>query len=60
MPEFAANNKSTITIQQLLTHTSGFDADPVPALYPNYTTYDDRRQACITQALINTPGKWLI
>lgn len=57
MPEFAADNKSTITIQQLLTHTSGFDADPVPALYPKYSTYDDRREACITQALINTPGE---
>ncbi|KAK1923922.1 putative beta-lactamase [Papiliotrema laurentii] len=56
LPEFATNNKSDITILQLLTHTSGFDADPVPPLYPNYTTYDARREACITQAPINPPG----
>ena len=56
LPEFAANNKSTITIEQLMTHTSGFDADPVPPLYPNYTTYDERKTAVITQAPINAPG----
>ncbi|ORY31998.1 putative beta-lactamase [Naematelia encephala] len=56
IPEFAANNKSTVTIEQLLTHTSGFDADPVPPLFPNYTTIEERRQAAITQALINPPG----
>lgn len=57
IPEFAFNNKSDITIEQLMTHTSGFDADPVPPLYPNYTTYDDRRNACITQASINHAGE---
>jgi CubicO group peptidase (beta-lactamase class C family) len=30
------NNKTSITILQLMTHTSGFDADPVPPLYPKW------------------------
>lgn len=30
------NNKTSITILQLMTHTSGFDADPAPPLYPKW------------------------
>lgn len=57
IPEFAVNDKSNITILQLLTHTSGFDADPDPPLYSaNYTTYAERTNAIITQPIINPPG----
>lgn len=57
LPEFAANGKGNITILQLMTHTSGFDADPSPPLYPSYTTYAERKTAIITQKLINPPGE---
>ncbi|HEX9337804.1 MAG TPA: serine hydrolase domain-containing protein, partial [Pseudonocardiaceae bacterium] len=33
LPEFATNGKGTITIEQLMTHTSGLPADPTPALW---------------------------
>lgn len=40
-----------------MTHTSGFGPDPSPPLYsPNYTTYDQRIQAILTQKIINPPG----
>ncbi len=44
LPEFAANGKSTITIRNLLTHTSGLPADPSPGLW-TYPTYAQRIQA---------------
>lgn len=59
LPAFAANNdnKSSITILELLTHTSGFDSDPSPPLYSsNYTTYDQRVNAILAQSIINAPG----
>lgn len=57
VPEFAVNGKENITILELVTHTSGFDADPSPSLYSsNYTTYDQRIQAILTQRLLNAPG----
>lgn len=57
VPEFAVNGKENITILQLVTHTSGFDADPSPPLFSSvYTTYDQRIQAIITQKIINPPG----
>ncbi|KAG4437482.1 hypothetical protein IFR05_007037 [Cadophora sp. M221] len=57
IPAFAVNGKEEITILQLLTHTSGFDADPVPSLFSsNYTTYSERIHAIITQKIINPPG----
>ncbi|KAH9224993.1 putative beta-lactamase [Leptodontidium sp. 2 PMI_412] len=57
IPAFAVNGKEEITILQLLTHTSGFDADPVPSLFSsNYTTYAERINAIITQKIINPPG----
>ncbi len=37
LPEYASNGKGDITIQMLLTHTSGLPADPSPALW----TYAD-------------------
>jgi CubicO group peptidase (beta-lactamase class C family) len=57
IPEFAANGKENITILELFTHTSGFDADPSPPLFSaNYTTYEERINAILTQKIINTPG----
>ena len=57
IPAFAVNGKEDITILQLLTHTSGFNADPVPSLYSsNYTTYAEKINAIITQKIINPPG----
>lgn len=57
VPEFAINGKQNITILELMTHTSGFDADPSPPLYSsNYTTHDQRINAIITQKIINEPG----
>ncbi|KAF9457910.1 putative beta-lactamase [Collybia nuda] len=53
LPGFAVNGKENITILMLLTHTSGFDADPVPDL----TNGKERRQAIINQGLIHVPGK---
>ncbi|EED22178.1 beta-lactamase, putative [Talaromyces stipitatus ATCC 10500] len=57
IPEFATNGKENITILELFTHTSGFDADPSPSLFSDsYTTYDERINAILTQKIINTPG----
>lgn len=57
IPEFAVNGKENITILELMTHTSGFDADPSPSLFSsNYTTYAQRINAIITQKIINPPG----
>jgi CubicO group peptidase (beta-lactamase class C family) len=57
IPEFAVNGKENITILELFTHTSGFDADPSPPLFSsNYTTYGQRIQAILTQKIINPPG----
>jgi CubicO group peptidase (beta-lactamase class C family) len=59
MPEFATvgGGKENVTILQLLTHTSGFDADPVPSLAdPVYKTHTDRVNAILSSPLINAPG----
>ncbi|TVY29353.1 UPF0214 protein [Lachnellula hyalina] len=57
IPQFAVNGKEAITILQLFTHTSGFDADPSPSLFSsNYTTYTERINAIIQQKIINPPG----
>ncbi|GAM35479.1 beta-lactamase [Talaromyces pinophilus] len=57
IPEFATNGKENITILELFTHTSGFDADPSPSLFSaNYTTYEERIDAILTQKIINPPG----
>lgn len=43
LPQFAVNGKAGITIQQLLTHTSGLPADPSPSLwqYPDMASRID-------------------
>lgn len=57
LPEFGVNGKDNITIEMLLTHTSGFAADPSPSLYSDsYSTYDERINAIVTQSLENAPG----
>ncbi|SEN78506.1 serine hydrolase [Actinacidiphila rubida] len=56
IPEFAANGKGGITIRQLLTHTSGFDADPVPSLWQGYPDIASREQAVLDAKPINPPG----
>ena len=56
LPEFAANGKGDITIKQLLTHTSGFDADPVPSLWQGYPDIPSREKAILDAKPINPPG----
>ncbi|KAF8635307.1 hypothetical protein AX17_003955 [Amanita inopinata Kibby_2008] len=57
IPEFGnSKNKAKVTIEMLLTHTSGFAPDPSPPLWTGYSTYDERKQAIIEQALANQPG----
>ncbi|GHH82337.1 serine hydrolase [Streptomyces sulfonofaciens] len=56
LPEFAVGGKGDITIKQLLTHTSGFDADPVPSLWQGYPDLASRRKAILDTKPINPPG----
>lgn len=56
IPEFAANGKAGITIEQLLTHTSGFDADPVPSLWAGYSDIPSREKAILDAKPIHAPG----
>ncbi|PLB34766.1 serine hydrolase domain-containing protein [Aspergillus candidus] len=57
LPGFAANGKEDITLQMLLTHTSGFPADPDPPLYDKaYKTVEDRKAAVVNHTLTDTPG----
>ncbi|UWE10526.1 serine hydrolase domain-containing protein [Actinacidiphila bryophytorum] len=56
IPEFAANGKADITIEQLLTHTSGFDADPVPSLWAGYSDIPSREKAILDAKPIHPPG----
>lgn len=55
LPEFATNGKQDVTLRQLLTHTSGLDADPVPPLWQGYTDIPARRQAVLHSPLKNPP-----
>ena len=58
LPDFAENGKGKVTVLQLLTHTSGFDADPEPGLYTaTYPTYASRTKRIVTYPLKNAPGK---
>ncbi|KAG6868643.1 hypothetical protein C0993_012687 [Termitomyces sp. T159_Od127] len=50
------NGKEKVTILQLLTHTSGFDADPVPGLWLGWESYDERKAAVLSSPLVNAPG----
>ena len=56
LPEFAVNGKGAVTVEQLLTHTSGFDADPVPSLWQGYPDIPSRRKAVLDSPLKNAPG----
>ncbi|KAI3328155.1 putative beta-lactamase [Ustulina deusta] len=57
LPTFGINGKENITILQLMTHTSGFPADPVIGLWmPNYPTYESRVQQILNETLQNAPG----
>jgi CubicO group peptidase (beta-lactamase class C family) len=56
LPEFGTNGKDVITIQQLLTHTSGLKPDPVPSLWAGYPDIPSRRAAINTETPINPPG----
>lgn len=56
LPEFATNGKQDVTVRQLLTHTSGLDADPVPPLWQDYPDLPARRQAVLHSPLKNPPG----
>jgi serine-type D-Ala-D-Ala carboxypeptidase len=54
IPEFAANGKEDVTIQQLMTHTSGF-----PPSAPVYNVEGDREarhQYVLQYPLVNEPG----
>jgi CubicO group peptidase (beta-lactamase class C family) len=56
LPEFATNGKQDVTVRQLLTHTSGLDADPVPPLWEGYPDVPARRKAVLDSPLVNPPG----
>ncbi|UOX93489.1 serine hydrolase [Amycolatopsis sp. FBCC-B4732] len=55
-PEFATGDKAAITVKMLLTHVSGFDADPIPSLWAGYPDIPSRRQAVLDSPLKNKPG----
>ncbi|MDQ0219883.1 class A beta-lactamase-related serine hydrolase [Peribacillus cavernae] len=54
IPEFSQNGKSTVTIRQLMTHTSGF-VSWIP-LYKMGKNREDRIQVVFSQPLQNEPG----
>jgi CubicO group peptidase (beta-lactamase class C family) len=54
LPEFAAAGKQAVTVQQLLTHTSGFTSW-LP-LYSRYPDKASRIKAVMDQPLTNPPG----
>ncbi|ELK46085.1 serine hydrolase domain-containing protein [Halobacillus sp. BAB-2008] len=54
LPEFAANGKEDVTIEQLMTHTSGFT--PWIPLYQVDGDRDDRIQHVLQYPLENAPG----
>ncbi|GAA1942501.1 serine hydrolase domain-containing protein [Amycolatopsis minnesotensis] len=56
LPEFAVHGKGQVTVQQLLTHTSGFDADPSPPLWQGYPDIPSRRAAVLDSPLKFAPG----
>ncbi|HVV12297.1 serine hydrolase [Amycolatopsis sp.] len=56
LPEFATNGKQDVTVVQLLTHTSGLDADPVPSLWQGYSDIPARRKAVLDSPLVHPPG----
>jgi CubicO group peptidase (beta-lactamase class C family) len=56
LPQFGVNGKSAVTIEQLMTHTSGFAPDPVPSLWAGYPDIPSRREAVLDSPLQNAPG----
>ncbi|MTD55937.1 serine hydrolase domain-containing protein [Amycolatopsis pithecellobii] len=56
LPEFATNGKEQVTVEQLLTHTSGLDADPKPSLWQGYPDIPSRRRAVLDSPLVHVPG----
>ncbi|PGH06093.1 hypothetical protein AJ79_06627 [Helicocarpus griseus UAMH5409] len=57
LPAFAVNGKESITIQMLMTHTSGMQADPRPGLYaPEFKNRKQRVEAILSQTPVSTPG----
>lgn len=55
LPEFATNGKGTITIEQLMTHTSGLPADPPTPLW-RYPDMPSRIHAILDVKPQFTPG----
>jgi CubicO group peptidase (beta-lactamase class C family) len=60
LPEFGTNGKDVITIQQLLTHTSGLKPDPIPSLWAGYPDIPSRRAAIFTETPIHQPGTFYL
>ncbi|MBV8931084.1 MAG: serine hydrolase [Kutzneria sp.] len=56
IPEFAVNDKAKITVEQLLTHTSGLPADPSPPLWQAYPDIASREKAILDTKPINPAG----
>ncbi|GIN84674.1 serine hydrolase [Heyndrickxia sporothermodurans] len=54
IPEFAENGKESVSIRQLMTHTSGFESG-IP-LYKMGTTRKDRLEIALKHELKNAPG----
>jgi CubicO group peptidase (beta-lactamase class C family) len=55
LAEFTVDGKQDVTVRQLLTHTSGLDADPVPPLWQDYPDIPARRKAVLESPLVNPP-----
>ncbi|QUQ69713.1 serine hydrolase domain-containing protein [Kutzneria sp. CA-103260] len=56
LPEFASNGKGSITIEQLLTHTSGLIPDPIPSLWAGYPDIPSRVKAILDTTPQAAPG----
>ncbi|MGI5350773.1 serine hydrolase domain-containing protein [Streptomyces sp. CA-250714] len=56
LPAFAAQGKGGITVEQLLTHTSGLPADPRPPLWENSGGLRARQQAILRTRPVTPPG----
>lgn len=58
VPEFAAEGKGTITVRQLLTHTSGLRPDV--SLDPEWSGYDAALRLACAEKLVARPGERFI
>lgn len=56
LPGYAVNGKGDITIEMVLTHTSGLQPDPNPSLWQGYPDIPSRRKAILNEKPINPPG----